>query len=125
MTLMPRKVSGTIPVENDVPLLSFSESVANKRVYSPTEGFTALRHVIPSPPNARVTPQPRGSLVLLVGLQLFQQILRGPCGAATDLGVTTFYDFANLVHRHNLSAENDRDLPTKVVAVVQDCLDFP
>ena len=50
------------------------------------------------------------SLLLLVGLQLFKQIIRRPCGAATDLGVTPFDDFADLVHRHNLSAEDDRDL---------------
>src|SRR5438445_13700798 len=57
-----------------------------------------------------------GSFVLLVSLQLFKQIIRGPCGAASDLQLATLNDLANLVHRHDLSAENDRDLPAKTVA---------
>jgi hypothetical protein len=50
------------------------------------------------------------SLVLLLGLQLFQQIICGPWDAASDLDVSTFYDFASFVHRHDLSPDNDRDL---------------
>jgi hypothetical protein len=40
------------------------------------------------------------SLVLLMGLQLFKQVIRGPCCAGSNLDLTAFNDLANLVHRY-------------------------
>jgi hypothetical protein len=51
-----------------------------------------------------------------MSLQLLQQVIRGSGGAAGDLCVTTLDDLANLVHRHDLSAQNDGDLSSELVA---------
>jgi hypothetical protein len=55
------------------------------------------------------------SLVLLMDAQPFEQVVGASGGAAGDLDITALDDGANLMHRHNFSADNDCDLLVPVV----------